>query len=206
MLPFGANCAELRGAYKHNMFESHLTHLSCLATSSISEREMSETTPEECDATPLRRSDQEHEPQDADEEKPTPLPIAQLLCVYLIQFAEPITATVIYPFINQFVRETGITNGDEGKTGYYAGIIVRILPWSGFALVHLILAGICFLYGRMLECRSVGLPLRPVWSQANLTMRPSGIIICHALVWFFYDVLVSRRVSLFARNFQWQHW
>jgi len=58
-------------------------------------------------------------------EKPTPLPKFQIFIVLLIQFAEPITALVIYPFINQFIRETGITNGDERKTGYYAGIIVR---------------------------------------------------------------------------------
>lgn len=57
--------------------------------------------------------------------KPTPLPRFQLFIIYLIQFAEPITATVIYPFINQFVRETGVTRGDERRTGYYAGIIVR---------------------------------------------------------------------------------
>ncbi|KAJ2926059.1 hypothetical protein H1R20_g11037, partial [Candolleomyces eurysporus] len=53
----------------------------------------------------------------------TPLPKLQLLIVFLIQFAEPVTATVIYPFVNQFVRETGITGGDEAKTGYYAGIV-----------------------------------------------------------------------------------
>lgn len=57
--------------------------------------------------------------------KRTPLPKLQLAIVFLIQFAEPVTATVIYPFINQFVRETGITGGDETKTGYYAGIVVR---------------------------------------------------------------------------------
>ncbi|KAK2467256.1 hypothetical protein APHAL10511_000805 [Amanita phalloides] len=55
--------------------------------------------------------------------KTTPLPWMQLAIVYLIQFAEPLTATVIYPFINQYVRETGITKGDERNTGYYAGII-----------------------------------------------------------------------------------
>ena len=55
---------------------------------------------------------------------PTPLPWSQLFIVYLIQFSEPVTATVIYPFINQFVRDTGITGGDERKTGYFAGIIV----------------------------------------------------------------------------------
>src|SRR5260221_9110887 len=54
----------------------------------------------------------------------TRLPRLQLLIIYLIQIAEPITALVIYPFIVQLVRDTDITNGDETKIGYYAGIIV----------------------------------------------------------------------------------
>jgi hypothetical protein len=57
--------------------------------------------------------------------KPTPLPKLQIFIVFLTLFSEPITAWVIFPFVNQFVRETGITQGDERKTGYYAGIIVR---------------------------------------------------------------------------------
>jgi hypothetical protein len=58
-------------------------------------------------------------------EKPrTPLPKFQLALVMLMQFAEPITALVIHPFINQFVQSTGITGGDDRKTGYYAGMIV----------------------------------------------------------------------------------
>ncbi|KJA22871.1 hypothetical protein HYPSUDRAFT_201933 [Hypholoma sublateritium FD-334 SS-4] len=56
-------------------------------------------------------------------ERRTPLPKFQLLSVYLIQFAEPVTALCIYPFVNQLVRETGITKGDDRRTGYYAGII-----------------------------------------------------------------------------------
>ena len=55
----------------------------------------------------------------------TPLPKLQLSLLLYIQLAEPITATVIYPFVNQLVRETGITGGDERKTGYFAGLIVR---------------------------------------------------------------------------------
>lgn len=70
------------------------------------------------------RSDAQHE-NAKDESDVTPLPWRQLLIVYLIQFAEPITATVIYPFINPFVRSTGVTGGDETKTGYFAGLIVR---------------------------------------------------------------------------------
>ncbi|KAF8622842.1 hypothetical protein AX15_006689 [Amanita polypyramis BW_CC] len=59
----------------------------------------------------------------ADRNQLTPLPWGQMSILCLIQLAEPATATVIYPFINQFVRETGITGGDETKTGYFAGLI-----------------------------------------------------------------------------------
>ena len=75
------------------------------------------------------------EPTDVDEtlnseaqpckKKRTPLPWTQLLPLYLIQASEPLAAVVIFPFINQFVRETGITKGDERRTGYFAGIVVR---------------------------------------------------------------------------------
>ena len=72
-----------------------------------------------------------------DTEKPTPLPKFEIFIVLLIQFAEPITGLVIYPFINQFVRETGITNGDERKTGYYAGIIVCRSLKASIVLIYL---------------------------------------------------------------------
>ncbi|KIY74331.1 MFS general substrate transporter [Cylindrobasidium torrendii FP15055 ss-10] len=52
----------------------------------------------------------------------TPLPKSQLAATWLIQLAEPITATVIFPFAPEAIRRTGITRGDESKTGYYAGI------------------------------------------------------------------------------------
>jgi hypothetical protein len=58
--------------------------------------------------------------------KKTPLPKLQLFLVIALQFAEPVTGTVIYPFINQLVRETGVTGGDERRTGYYAGVIVSL--------------------------------------------------------------------------------
>ncbi|KAJ6577020.1 major facilitator superfamily multidrug-resistance, DHA1 sub-family [Mycena vulgaris] len=55
--------------------------------------------------------------------KRTPLPKLQLCILLAIQFAEPITGLVIYPFVVQFVRDTGITGGDEAKTGFYAGLL-----------------------------------------------------------------------------------
>jgi hypothetical protein len=57
---------------------------------------------------------------------PTPLPKFQLFVTYLIQLAEPITGTFIYPFAPQLVQSTGITRGDESKTGYYVGLIVSL--------------------------------------------------------------------------------
>ncbi|KIY71221.1 major facilitator superfamily multidrug-resistance, DHA1 sub-family [Cylindrobasidium torrendii FP15055 ss-10] len=53
----------------------------------------------------------------------TPLPWSQLLITFAIQLSEPLSATVVYPFLPQFVRQTGITEGDETRTGYYSGII-----------------------------------------------------------------------------------
>lgn len=55
----------------------------------------------------------------------TPLPKVQLGVLMYIQLAEPITYTVIYPFVNEAIRNLGITGGDDRKTGYYAGLIVR---------------------------------------------------------------------------------
>lgn len=58
------------------------------------------------------------------------MPKLQLLLLLLIQITEPITAEVIYPFIIGAVRNTGITHGDEKKTGYYAGVIVNVFSWA----------------------------------------------------------------------------
>ncbi|KAL0570254.1 hypothetical protein V5O48_011716 [Marasmius crinis-equi] len=70
----------------------------------------------------------------------TPLPYGQLWLVLLIQSTEAITATVIYPFIAELIRSTGITGGDEAKVGYYAGIIESVFFISE--------ALICYSWGR----------------------------------------------------------
>ena len=55
----------------------------------------------------------------------TPLPKLQIAILLYLQLAEPITSTVIYPFVNQLIRDIGVTGGDEHKVGYFAGFIVR---------------------------------------------------------------------------------
>jgi hypothetical protein len=62
---------------------------------------------------------------------PTPLPKLQFFTICFIQFAEPVTAVVVYPFIVQLVRDTGITGGDDAQNGYYAGFIVSFLRFRG---------------------------------------------------------------------------
>ncbi|KAI6040742.1 major facilitator superfamily domain-containing protein [Pisolithus marmoratus] len=54
----------------------------------------------------------------------TPLPKTQLGLVLFVLFTEPMSAQYIFPFINQLIRELGVTGGDDRKIGYYAGIIV----------------------------------------------------------------------------------
>ncbi|QRV75720.1 major facilitator superfamily transporter [Ceratobasidium sp. AG-Ba] len=66
------------------------------------------------------RYDEEH---DREPTAVTPLPMKQISILLLMQFAEPIASSVIFPFISELVNSTGITGGDSSKIGYYAGLI-----------------------------------------------------------------------------------
>ena len=82
-----------------------------------------ETTASEPDDVGMSRGGADGRPTIPKPER-TPLPKITLFILFLIQLSESVTATVIYPFINKFVRDTGVTGGDERKTGYFAGVIV----------------------------------------------------------------------------------
>ena len=82
----------------------------------------------------------------------TPLKKLQLFLVMSVQFSEPVTGTVIYPFINQLVRETGVTGPDERKTGYYAGVIESLFFLTECFTVYS--------WGRAADSRRIG--RRPV--------------------------------------------
>ncbi|KAG2342106.1 MFS general substrate transporter [Suillus weaverae] len=69
----------------------------------------------------------------------TPLPKLQIAILIMLQIVEPIASTSIFPYINQLIRELGITGGDDAAVGYYAGIIeslffvaqaLTVLRWS----------------------------------------------------------------------------
>ncbi|KAJ6451943.1 major facilitator superfamily multidrug-resistance, DHA1 sub-family [Mycena sanguinolenta] len=66
----------------------------------------------------------------------TPLPKLQLTIAMLIQAAEALSATVIFPFVPQFVRDTGVTGGDERKTGYWAGVLESVFFVTEFLSVY----------------------------------------------------------------------
>ncbi|KAF7985323.1 hypothetical protein HWV62_6513 [Athelia sp. TMB] len=56
--------------------------------------------------------------------KQTPLPKMQLFALLLIQFCEPVTGTVIYPFVVSLVNETGMESAffaSEGLTAFAWG-------------------------------------------------------------------------------------
>ncbi|KAH8823947.1 major facilitator superfamily domain-containing protein [Flagelloscypha sp. PMI_526] len=75
----------------------------------------------------------QHEPSEIRRRPPK----LQLAILFLIQICEPITALVIYPFVNQLVRSTGVVGDDEKRTGYYAGIIESLFFWAEGATVLL---------------------------------------------------------------------
>lgn len=67
-----------------------------------------------------------------------PLPWRQLGVLLLLNLAEPISATVIYPFIAQLIEELGIAS-NKSSVGYYVGLVeslfflteaVFILQWG----------------------------------------------------------------------------
>ncbi|KAJ7199167.1 major facilitator superfamily domain-containing protein [Mycena pura] len=66
----------------------------------------------------------------------TPIPKLQLTITMLIQAAESLSATVIFPFVPQFVQDTGVTGGDERKIGYWAGVLESVFFVAEFASVY----------------------------------------------------------------------
>ncbi|KAG2155856.1 MFS general substrate transporter [Suillus bovinus] len=69
----------------------------------------------------------------------TPLPKFQIALLLTLQLSEPIASTSIFPYINQLIRELGITGGGDAAVGYYAGIIeslffvaqaLTVLEWA----------------------------------------------------------------------------
>lgn len=108
----------------------------------------------------------------------TPLPKLQIGILITLQLAEPIASTSIFPYINQLVRELGITGGDDAAVGYYAGMIESLF-FVGQALTVLRWARLSDRIGR-----------KPV-----LVIGLSGTCIsmlCFGLSTTFWGLVISR--------------
>lgn len=108
----------------------------------------------------------------------TPLPKLQIGILVTLQLAEPIASTSIFPYINQLIRELGITGGDDAAVGYYAGLIESLF-FVAQALTVLRWARLSDRIGR-----------KPV-----LVMGLSGICIsmlCFGLSTTFWSLVASR--------------
>lgn len=124
----------------------------------------------------------QHETQDecpdGQSKKVTPLPKIQIFILLLVMIAEPISSTVIYPFVNQFVKDTGITHGDARKVGHYAGFLESVFFFAECTTV--------FQWGRISD--QIG--RRPV-----LLLGPLGL----ALSLFTFGISNNFWVLLIAR-------
>ncbi|KAI9434219.1 MFS general substrate transporter [Lactarius indigo] len=86
-------------------------------------------------------------PETVTENVVTPVPWAQLWVLLVLQLAEPLTSQIIYPFAPEFVRNVGITHGDESRVGYYVGLLQSIF-FASQALTVLVWSRLSDVVGR----------------------------------------------------------
>ncbi|KZP11428.1 MFS general substrate transporter [Athelia psychrophila] len=112
--------------------------------------------------------------------KQTPLPKVQLFAMMLIQFCEPVTGTVIYPFVVSLVNETGITGGDQAKTGYYAGIIESVF-FASEALTAFAWGRASDLIGRRIPLAFGMLCLAAAIASFGLSNKYWPLVVCRCI-------------------------
>ncbi|KAF8590442.1 MFS general substrate transporter [Ramaria rubella] len=60
---------------------------------------------------------------------PTPIPKLQLAVLCLARFADPITFTQIFPYVNEMIEDIGIAN-TPSQVGFYSGIVESVFAIS----------------------------------------------------------------------------
>jgi hypothetical protein len=119
------------------------------------------------------------------QKRPTPVPWAQVWILLVLQLAEPLTSQVIYPFTPevcrflelvlfllihplQFVRNVGITHGDESRVGYYVGMMVCSRVDTSTTSQIALYSNLCSSPLRLLQCYTgAGSPTSSVVSQSS---------------------------------------
>ncbi|PPQ98760.1 psilocybin transporter (PsiT) [Panaeolus cyanescens] len=56
----------------------------------------------------------------------TPIPTGQLGVLFSIRFTEPIIYSHLWPYINQFVNDIGVADGNPRNVGFYSGLIESV--------------------------------------------------------------------------------
>ncbi|GAB1520632.1 hypothetical protein RhiTH_003714 [Rhizoctonia solani] len=79
-------------------------------------------------------ADDSGHPQELVAQKRTPLPVKQVIVLCLMRFAEPISFSVIFPFVNQMIEELGVTS-DTKELGYYSGLVEGVFALAQFCTV-----------------------------------------------------------------------
>ena len=67
--------------------------------------------------------------------KSTPLPRKQLFVLCLMRMTEPISFTVIFPFVNAMLRANLPASIPSSRLGYYAGIVESAFAFAQFATI-----------------------------------------------------------------------
>ena len=152
--------------------------------------------------------DQRHEGSLRKRTTVTPLPKVQLFTLLYLLLAEPITSTVIRPFIvkvrTKELRVAKRAGSDITITVYWRNrhnwwcLQNRLLCWTCRAyhprfytslLNHKSIVGIAVLpYGSSHDS-SMGSSLRSHWSKTNSTHGFVGTLLIHAVLWSFTHVL-----------------
>lgn len=81
-----------------------------------------------CDGTP--RNEPSRSPP-----KPTPLPRKQLFVLCLMRLSEPISFTVIFPFVTPMLRSNLPPTIPSSQLGYYAGIVESTFAFAQFLTI-----------------------------------------------------------------------
>ncbi|PLW32892.1 hypothetical protein PCANC_17102 [Puccinia coronata f. sp. avenae] len=75
----------------------------------------------------------EDRPGDDADKPPTPLPIKQLFVLCVMRLTEPVSFTVIFPFINKMIEDLHIVH--RTQVGTYAGVIESLFALAQFSTV-----------------------------------------------------------------------